>query len=368
MSLSNEEKARYTRHIVLPEIGERGQERLKAARVLIVGVGGLGSPAALYLAASGVGTIGLMDADTVDLSNLQRQIIYGEGDVGIKKSEAAWSRLHNINRELNIKQHSERVTAKNALTLIQDYDIILDGTDNFAAHYILNDACVLADKVLVYGNVYRFEGQIGVVRPKRGPCYRCLYPEPPPSGLAPSCADAGVLGVIPGIIGSMQALEVLKIILDIGQPVADRILRFDGLGTGFREIKASRDLQCRVCGEHPSLMEVITSAEEPDCFLASEITSDKLQEALRSGSPPFLLDVRDIHEYEARHLEGAILIPLSVLSERLHELDLTREIVVYCHSGVRSARALHILQSHGYQKVKHLKGGIVAMTQAGHGH
>lgn len=346
---------------MLPEIGEAGQEKLKAARVLIVGIGGLGSPVALYLAAAGVGTLGLADADRVDPSNLQRQTIYETSDIGRSKTAAAGDRLADINPHVRTICYPEKFTAENALRILADYDLIVDGTDQFAAHYLINDACVMADKPLVYGNVHRFEGQAGVVLPKRGPCYRCLYPAPPPPELAPSCAEAGVLNAVPGLVGMIQATEVLKIILGIGTPLHDRILRIDGLNAGFREIKATRDPDCAVCGSHPSITTLVDMSA-PVCVAPSEISADELKQVIKSQSSFVLLDVRNPPEYAAGHIEGAKLIPLPVLADRLDELNASDEIVVYCQSGTRSAQATTLLQSSGFANIRHLKGGIAAFA------
>jgi adenylyltransferase/sulfurtransferase len=358
--LSDEERLRYARHLMLPEIGESGQKKLKAARVLIVGIGGLGSPISLYLAASGIGTLGLLDADIVDVSNLQRQIIFGTNDIGRPKTEAAAARLASINPNLHLTLYAEKLTAQNALPLIADYDIIVDGTDNFAAHYLINDACVLSNKPMVYGNVHRFEGQVGVVLPREGPCYRCLYPTPPPAALAPSCAEAGVLNTAPGLIGLIQATEVLKLILQCGETLHNRMLRIDSLKASFRDIKAIRDPDCAVCGTHPTITTLAETNAHTACPLVPEITADALKQLLKGKQPLILLDVRNPPEYATKHIDGARLIPLPMLEERLNELARADKIIVYCQSGMRSAKAAVILQSHGYTNVCHLTGGIVA--------
>lgn len=354
--LTPEEKARYARHLQLDEVGEAGQLRLSHARVLIVGLGGLGVPAALYLAAAGVGRIGLMDADRVALSNLQRQVIYETKDVGELKIEVAAQRLRAMNPHIDLQLHPVMLTAENAQNIFADYDIIFDGTDNFAAHYLINDAAVLADKKLVWGSVEKFAGQMGVVLPRKTACYRCLYPSPPPAGMAPSCTDIGVLGAMPGMIGMMQAVEVLKLILGLGD--VGHMTRVDAMAMQFKTIRAVRDENCAVCGNTPS----ITKAEDmnPVCVAVPEVTAEELK-----GKNLFLLDVRNEDEFALGAMPGAKLISLPVLEQRIAELDPQQEIIVYCHAGKRSQQACEMLHAHGFHKIKTLKGGILAAREAG---
>jgi molybdopterin/thiamine biosynthesis adenylyltransferase/rhodanese-related sulfurtransferase len=359
-SLSAEERSRYARHMLLPEVGEDGQRALKAARVLIVGLGGLGSPVALYLAAAGIGRLGLVDADKVDLSNLHRQILYGADDLGRAKAEAARQRLSNTNPHVACVAHAETFTAANAKGLCDAYDIVVDGTDNFAAHYLINDSCVSFGKSLVYGSVSRFKGQVAVVAPRQGPCYRCLYPAPPPPEFIPSCAEAGVLGTVPGLVGMIQANEVLKLILNIGKPLIGRILLIDGLSATFKEIQVTQDPSCPSCGDKPTITKpgdtgTVCAAPPPN---VPEITAEELRTELASKAPPFILDVRNQDEYAQKRIEGSYLIPLPVLAERFAELDPSREIVVHCRSGGRSARAINFLQTKGFTKLRNLVGGI----------
>ena len=356
--LTNAEQSRYVRQIILPEGGTSGQMRLKSARVLIVGLGGLGSPAALYLAAAGVGTLGLADADTVSLSNLQRQIIYTADNVGQRKIDVAVRQLTAMNPHVNLRLHLDGITAENACDIFTTYDVILDGTDNFSAHYLMNDAAVLTRKPLVWGNVERFAGQMGVALPGQSACYRCIYPTPPPAGMAPTCGDIGVLGVVPALIGTLQATEVLKLILAIGTPMADRILRLDALTTQFKEIKMTNDKNCAVCGDNPSITKV--ESMKDSCANPNEVTADQLQSMMQSTQPPLLIDVRNPDEFAASHIEGARLIPLPELTDRLGELNANDDIILHCKSGGRSARALDLLKAHGVTHVRHLKGGILA--------
>jgi sulfur-carrier protein adenylyltransferase/sulfurtransferase len=365
LTLSPEERGRYARHLLLPEVGEEGQKKLKAAKVLIVGLGGLGSPIALYLAAAGVGTLGLADADMVDVGNLHRQILYDTDAIGQPKTEAARQRLLSANWNVKCVTHPEEITAGNAERLLSDYDLIIDGTDNFAAHYLINDACILYNKPLIYGSVSRFEGQVGMVLPKQSACYRCLYPAPPPPDFTPNCAEAGVLGVLPGLVGMIQAAEAMKFILGIGTPLAGRILLVDGLNAGFKEIKVSRDPGCPACGEKP-LTELRDN--HPACATKQgapkmpipEITAEELKKEMASPNPPFLLDVRNQDEFDERRIEGSQLIPLPVLAERFTELDPNRDMVVHCKLGGRSAKAIAFLQSKGFTKLRNLVGGIEA--------
>ncbi len=364
-NLSHEEILRYSRHLILPDVGVEGQKRLKAARVLLVGAGGLGSPAALYLAAAGVGTIGLVDFDVVDKTNLQRQIIHGTAAVGKPKLESATERIRDLNPNVRVEAFETRLTSENALDIIRDFDIVADGTDNFPTRYLVNDACVLLGKPNVYGSIFRFEGQASVFCAKAGPCYRCLYAEPPPPGLVPSCAEGGVLGVLPGIIGSIQAMETIKLILGAGEPLIGRLVLFDALKLQFRELKLEKDPDCPVCGSHPSVTELIDYeafcgiGAEPS-YDGAEITAQDLK-AEWEGNPDLLvIDVREPHEYEIAHIAGAVLIPLGELPDRLGELDGHRAVVTHCHHGARSLKALEILKAAGFAKVRSLRGGIDA--------
>jgi adenylyltransferase/sulfurtransferase len=363
--LSHQEILRYSRHLILPDVGLGGQRKLKAARVLLVGAGGLGSPAALYLAAAGVGTLGLVDFDVVDTTNLQRQILHGTGAVGIPKLESARQRIEDLNPNVQVETFETRLTSENALDIIREFDVVADGTDNFPTRYLVNDACVLLGKPNVYGSIFRFEGQASVFYAKEGPCYRCLYAEPPPAGLVPSCAEGGVLGVLPGIIGSIQALETIKLIIGRGDTLIGRLLLFDALRLKFRELKLERDPDCPVCGRHPSVTSLIDYeafcgvTPEP-VYEGAEITALDLQAELDAGKPIVLVDVREPHEYEIVSMNGARLIPLGELPDRLGELDDRAEIVTYCHHGPRSLRALEILRAAGVSKVRSLRGGIDA--------
>ncbi|MDQ3117505.1 MAG: molybdopterin-synthase adenylyltransferase MoeB [Verrucomicrobiota bacterium] len=367
--LNDAERRRYSRHIMLPEIGVAGQERLKAARVLCLGAGGLGSPAALYLAAAGVGTIGLVDDDRVALSNLHRQLLHGTKDVGRSKIESASERLRDVNSEIEVRLHACRFESGNAEEILRDYDLIVDGTDNFATRYLSNDVAVFARKPNVYGSIFRFDGQTTVFAPHLGgPCYRCLFPEPPPPGAVPGCAEAGVLGVLPGIVGTMQATEALKLILGIGEPLIGRLVHFDALKMKFREFKVKRDPQCPVCGEQPTITEPIDY--EMFCQGAPDLTKAvpqvqvrELAERMRSGRPFVLLDVREPFEFEMARIEGAHLIPLGELPARWRELDREKEIFVLCHSGLRSERAADFLRGRGCARVANVAGGIDAWSE-----
>jgi molybdopterin/thiamine biosynthesis adenylyltransferase/rhodanese-related sulfurtransferase/molybdopterin converting factor small subunit len=367
--LSHAEILRYSRHLLLPEVGVEGQRKLKAARVLTIGAGGLGSPLSLYLAAAGVGTIGIVDFDVVDLTNLQRQIVHGTGTLGHPKLESAKARLSDLNPNVKVETHEARLTAENALDIIREYDIVVDGTDNFPTRYLVNDACVLLDKPNVYGSIFRFEGQASVFYAKEGPCYRCLYSEPPPPGLVPSCAEGGVLGVLPGIIGSIQALETIKLIIGAGDSLVGRLVLFDALKLRFRELKLRKDPSCPICGENPTIHELIDY--EAFCGIGAAPAyqgPEVLVEALREereekGDELILIDVREPHEWEIAHIEGAQLIPLGQLPDRLGELDGHAEIVTYCHKGARSMKALEILRGAGFGKVRSLAGGIDAWAE-----
>jgi sulfur-carrier protein adenylyltransferase/sulfurtransferase len=364
--LSHAEVLRYSRHLLLPEVGITGQRKLKQARVLTVGAGGLGSPLSLYLAAAGVGTIGIVDFDVVDLTNLQRQIVHGTSTLGRPKLESAEARLSDVNPNVRIEKHETRLTSENALEILREYDIVVDGTDNFPTRYLVNDACVLLGKPNVYGSIFRFEGQASLFYARQGPCYRCLYSEPPPPGLVPSCAEGGVLGVLPGIIGSIQALETIKWIIGAGDSLLGRLLLFDALRLRFRELQLRKDPACPLCGENPSIRGLIDYeafcgiGAEP-AYAGPEITAEELaREMQQKGSNLVLIDVREPHEWEIAHIEGARLIPLSQLPERLGELDGHAEIVTQCHHGARSMKALQLLKGAGFSRVRSLAGGIDA--------
>ena len=372
-SLTGDEVKRYSRHLILPEVGMEGQKKLKAARVLCIGAGGLGSPVAMYLAAAGVGTIGIVDFDVVDFSNLQRQILHGTPDVGRPKLQSAVDRLHALNPNVKVESYETALTSQNALQLFEGYDVIVDGTDNFPTRYLVNDACVLLGIPNAYGSIFRFEGQASVFAAADGPCYRCLYPEPPPPGLVPSCAEGGVLGVLPGIVGCIQANETIKLILGIGEPLIGRFLVFDSLRMKFRELKLRKDPECPVCGDNPTVTELIDyeqfcgvapaqqqQAAEPAGGDATEITVTELKARMDRGEDVFVLDVREPHEYEINRIPGSTLIPLGDLAERYGELDPNREIVSQCKSGVRSARAAAFLRERGFSNVRNLKGGVLA--------
>ncbi len=367
--LSIEEISRYGRHLIIPEVGVRGQKKLKASSVLVVGAGGLGSPICLYLAAAGVGRIGLVDFDQVDYSNLQRQVIYSSRDVGRPKLEAAKDRILEINPNVQVDSYETRLTSENALQIIKDYDVIVDGTDNFPTRYLVNDACVLLAKPSVYGSIFRFEGQISVFDSKNGPCYRCLYPKPPPPGLVPSCAEGGVLGILPGVVGTLQATETTKLILGRGNPLVGRLLLFDALNMKFTELKLKKDPDCPICGRTPTIKSLIDY--EAFCGLRrgehafelgeeNEITATQLKQLIDSGERVNLIDVREPHEYEICRIEGSKLIPFSEIPNRLNELSLTDPYVFHCHIGARSASAVSFLRQLGFKNVKNLKGGIDA--------
>ncbi len=368
--LSNEEILRYSRHVILPEVGIEGQLKLKQAKVLCVGAGGLGSPLSLYLAAAGVGTLGIVDFDVVDVSNLQRQVIHGTSDVGRKKLDSAEETLREINPNVEIHKFETRLTSANALELFREFDIIADGTDNFPTRYLVNDACVLTGKPNVYGSVFRFEGQASVFAAKDGPCYRCLYPEPPPPGLVPSCAEGGVLGILPGLIGVIQATETIKLILGIGEPLIGRLLLVDSLAMRFRELKLRKNADCPVCGPNPSVRELIDynefcgvrGEEAAAPTTMTDMTVEELKQRLDRGDDIFLLDVREPHEYQICNL-GGHLIPLNDVPRRIGELDSSREIVVHCKMGGRSAKAADFLRQSGFSRVHNLAGGITAWAE-----
>ncbi|MCP3978106.1 MAG: molybdopterin-synthase adenylyltransferase MoeB [bacterium] len=362
--LNAEELARYSRHLTLPDVGVEGQVRLREASVLIVGAGGLGAPLALYLAAAGVGRIGLVDFDTVDESNLQRQVLFDTNDVGRSKVEVASERLRALNPHVKIETHAVRLEATNALDLLRRYDVVIDGTDNFPTRYLVNDACVLLRKPHVYGSIFRFEGQASLFWAGRGPCYRCLYPEPPEAGSVPNCAEGGVLGVLPGVVGTIQATEAIKIILGRGESLLGRLLLFDALEMRFRELALRADPGCPVCGERPTIRELrdeaVTCAAPPP---EAEIDVHELQRRLSGDEPPLLLDVRTPEEWQICRLEGATLVPLQELAERHGEIDRAREVVVYCHKGGRSAMAVRLLQEQGFTNAINLAGGIEAWAR-----
>ncbi len=370
VKLSKEEIQRYSRHLIMPEVGLEGQLKLKRARVLMIGAGGLGAPLGLYLAAAGVGHLGIVEFDVVDASNLQRQVTFTTADLGKPKSEAAKARLSALNPMIEIKVFDTRLTSDNALDLFRDYDIIVDGTDNFPTRFLVNDACLLLGKPNVYGSIFRFEGQATVFGYPGGPCYRCLYPEPPPPGLVPSCAEGGVLGVLPGIIGSIQAMETIKLILGAGDSLAGRLLLFDALAMRFRELKLKRNPECPLCGDHRTLTKLIDyeefcgiRGEEAPAMTDGipEITPKDLKARMDRGDDLLILDVREPHEYQICNLKGK-LIPLGELPRRVSELDSSREMVVHCRSGKRSADAIHFLQTAGFKKLLNLKGGVLAWS------
>jgi molybdopterin/thiamine biosynthesis adenylyltransferase/rhodanese-related sulfurtransferase/molybdopterin converting factor small subunit len=374
--LSPDEVLRYSRHLIMPEVAMGGQRKLKAARVLLVGAGGLGSPLGLYLAAAGVGTLGLVDFDVVDVTNLQRQVLYGSSDVGRSKLDAGAERLRDVNPHVEIIPHEVRLTSENALRILEPYDVVVDGTDNFPTRYLVNDACVLLGKPNVYGSIFRFEGQVSVFFAEKGPCYRCLFPEPPPPGLVPSCAEGGVLGVLPGIIGSLQALETIKLILGAGESLIGRLLLFDALMLRWRELKLRKNPDCPVCGERRTVTALVdyeefcgipqaiaADAVERDALV--EITASELKERLDDGEPITIIDVREPHEWEIANLEpyGARLIPIGEFAEQMHELNSADQIVVHCRSGARSAKAFRQLHAAGFRRIWNLKGGILAWTE-----
>ncbi len=358
--LSPDEARRYARHLVLPEFGPAGQARLKRGSVLAVGAGGLGSPVALYLAAAGVGTLGIVDSDTVDVSNLQRQILYGTSDVGRRKTDAAAERLADANPHVNVVRIADRLTAANALEIVRDFDVVVDGTDNFPTRYLVNDACVLAGKPNVWASVHRFEGQASVFWSSRGPCYRCLHPEPPPEGSVPSCAEGGVLGVLPGLLGVVQAVEAVKILTGLGDPLVGRLLLFDALAMRFREIRLAKNAECAMCGERPTITTLAEAAStcaprspvvsSPAMFgsRVPEISVEELKASRDRGESVMLLDVREPHEHAIADLPDTVKIPLGMLPQRFAELPPDADIVVYCRSGARSAQAVAFLQQKGY--------------------
>jgi adenylyltransferase/sulfurtransferase len=369
--LSKDEILRYSRHLIMPEVGMDGQLKLKNAKVLCIGAGGLGSPLLLYLAAAGVGRLGIVDFDVVDFTNLQRQVIHGTADVGRSKLESARATIREINPNVEVVGHDARLTSENALELFRDFNIIVDGTDNFPTRYLVNDACVLLGKPNVYGSIFRFEGQASIFYARQGPCYRCLYPEPPPPGLVPSCAEGGVLGVLPGIVGCLQAMETIKLIIGQGQTLIGRLLVFDALGMKFRELKLRKNPDCPVCGAHPTITKLIDyeqfcgiRGEEhtPVMIGVPEIGPREVKKMIDEKQPFVLIDVREPHEFQICRIPGSTLIPLGEIPKRMHELDSASEIVVHCRSGQRSARAVEFLMKAGFQKIHNLKGGILAWS------
>jgi adenylyltransferase/sulfurtransferase len=369
-TLSNDEILRYSRHLIMPEVAMEGQQKLKAARVLCIGAGGLGSPLALYLAAAGVGTLGLVDFDVVDYTNLQRQVLHYTSDVGRPKLDSAIDKLNAINPFVQTERFETMLTSANALEIFRGFDIIADGTDNFATRYLVNDACVLSGKPNVYASIFRFEGQASVFATEDGPCYRCLYPEPPPPGLVPSCAEGGVLGVLPGLLGVIQATEVIKLILGAGDSLIGRLLLVDALAMRFRELRVRKNPDCPVCGTHPTVKELIDynqfcgirGEDAPSSAKVPEIQVAELKRRLDAGEDIFILDVREPHEYQICNV-GGYLIPLGDLPKRIHELDSSREIVVHCKSGARSAKAVDFLRQSGFKRASNLTGGILAWAE-----
>jgi adenylyltransferase/sulfurtransferase len=376
LTLSKDEILRYSRHLIVPEVGMEGQLKLKAAKVLLVGTGGLGAPLGLYLAAAGIGRIGLVDFDVVDFTNLQRQVIHFTKDVGRPKIDSAAEKMQALNPNVEIVKHEVALSSENALDIIKDYDLVVDGTDNFPTRYLVNDACVLLGKPNVYGSIFRFEGQATVFAYEGGPCYRCLYPEPPPPGLVPSCAEGGVLGILPGTIGLIQATEAVKLILGIGEPLVGRLLLYDALGMRFRELKLRKNPECPICGDHRTITRLIDyyqfcgvpqhvpqEAPKQETKVAEdEIEVTEVKAKLDRGDDFVLIDVREPHEYQICNIPAAKLIPLGEVGKRLGELDPEADIVIHCKSGMRSARACGILRAAGFQHVRNMKGGILAWS------
>jgi adenylyltransferase/sulfurtransferase len=372
VSLSKDEILRYSRHLIMPEVGMEGQLKLKQASVLLVGTGGLGAPLALYLTAAGIGRIGLVDFDVVDYTNLQRQVIHGTKDVGRPKIDSAIESMRDINPFVKLDRHETALSSENALEILKDYDYIVDGTDNFPTRYLVNDACVLLKKPNVYGSIFRFEGQATIFAYPGGPCYRCLYPEPPPPGLVPSCAEGGVLGILPGIIGLVQATETVKLILGIGQPLVGRLMLYDALGMKFRELKLRRDPACPACGDHPTITKLIDyqqfcgmpHQEAPMAVesISGEISASELKAKLDRADKFTLIDVREPHEFQICRIPGSTLIPLGELPKRLSELDPSAEYVMHCKMGGRSAKAVDLLKQSGFKRVINMAGGIIAWS------
>jgi adenylyltransferase/sulfurtransferase len=372
VSLSGTEIARYSRHLIMPEVGVDGQKRLKASSILLIGAGGLGSPLALYLAAAGVGRLGLVDFDVVDFSNLQRQILHGTADVGRPKLQSAKDRIAAINSDVRVDLYEERLSSQNVMRIFGPYDIIIDGTDNFPTRYLVNDACVLLKKPNVYGSIFRFDGQASIFHPPHGPCYRCLYPEPPPPGEVPSCAEGGVLGILPGAIGVIQATEAVKLILGKGEPLIGRLMHYDALAMKFREFRVRRNPKCPMCGDNPTIKGLIDydqfcgvrgqEAPAPK-FAAAEITVEELKKRFERSEQVFVLDVRNPNEFQICRIPGTVLLPLPELPQRVGELPRDREIIVHCKSGIRSAKAIQFLKDQGFTKVINLQGGIQAWAE-----
>jgi len=373
-ALSPQEVARYSRHLIMPEVALEGQKRLKAARILLIGAGGLGSPLALYLAAAGIGRIGIVDFDVVDFSNLHRQVLHGTSDVGRRKLQSAREKLQAINPEVDLDLYETRLSSANALSIFEPYDIVIDGTDNFPTRYLVNDACVLLKKPNVYGSIFRFDGQASVFYPPAGPCYRCLYPEPPPPGEVPSCAEGGVLGILPGLIGCIQATEAVKLVLGKGRTLVGRLLLYDALQMSFQEFRVRRNPKCPMCGDKPTISKLIDYEEFcgmrdnqapvlQDHLLQTETTVEELKHRLDEQEKVFILDVRNPEEFQICRIPGSTLIPLPQLPQRLGELDREREIVIHCKSGMRSLKAQQLLREKGFAKTKNLKGGILAWAE-----
>jgi molybdopterin/thiamine biosynthesis adenylyltransferase/rhodanese-related sulfurtransferase len=374
-TLSKEELERYSRHLIMPEFGVAAQRKLKNARVLIIGTGGLGSPTCLYLAAAGVGKLGIIDFDRVDASNLQRQIIHTTPDVGRSKIESAREKIQALNPHVEVVGYEQAFEAQNAKEIVADYDLVIDGTDNFPTRYLTNDVCVLLNKPNIYGSIFRFEGQASVFWAAHGPCYRCLFPTPPPPGLVPSCAEGGVLGILPGIIGVIQATEAIKVLTGIGEPLVGRLQLFDALSMKFRELKLRKDPNCPLCGENPSITELIdyqnfcgapaadTPAADTPAAEEKQMTPQTLFDKIKADHGFVLLDVREDHEVEICQIDGSTCIPLSSLADRFQELDATSEMVVYCRSGVRSQKAINFLRQQGFENVHNLEGGILAWAK-----
>lgn len=368
--LSHDEILRYSRHLLMPEVGLGGQEKLKAASVLIIGTGGLGSPVSMYLAAAGVGRIGLVDYDVVDYTNLQRQIVHGSSSLGQRKVDSARQRLLDINPDIKVEVFNEPFTSENAFRIAESFDLIIDGTDNFPTRYLVNDVCVLTGKPNIYGSIFRFEGQLSVFWAEKGPCYRCLFPEPPPPGLVPSCAEGGVFGVLPGTIGTLQATETLKVLLGIGEPLIGTLLLYDALEMRFDQVRLKKNPNCKVCSNDPEITELIDyeafcgvpGHDHDEGQLASEweISAPELADLIERGTPVRIIDVREPHELQISAIQDAELIPLGTLAARMHELDSAQDIVLMCKSGTRSARALELLAGAGFRKLKNLRGGINA--------
>ncbi|MBI3996341.1 MAG: molybdopterin-synthase adenylyltransferase MoeB [Candidatus Omnitrophica bacterium] len=367
--LTRDQILRYSRHLIMPEVGIEGQQKLRDASILLIGAGGLGSPLGLYLAAAGVGRLGIVDFDTVDFTNLQRQIIHRTEDVGRLKVESAKERINAINPDVEVQTFNTKISRENIMDIIKDYDVVIDGTDNFPTRYLVNDACIFQKKPNIYGSIFRFDGQATVFFPFKGPCYRCLYPEPPPPGMVPSCAEGGVLGVLPGIIGVIQATEAIKLIIGKGEPLIGRLLIYNALKMEFREVRLRRSQDCPVCGDHPTVKALVDydefcgvtrGGEAEVAHSEYDLGPSEVKRALEQDRKAILLDVREAHEYDIVHIEGSTLIPLSELHLRANELDTADTIITYCHHGQRSLQAIKTLEAFGFKKLKHLRGGIDA--------